>query len=77
MVEYANSSSVTVNGITFTNKSDAKEVTTGNTDGLAASIADPDTLQFAEKYFPKLTVGGQIEDVRDNLALRDDARERS
>ena len=27
MVEYANSSSVTVNGITFTNKSDAKEVT--------------------------------------------------
>ena len=60
MVEYANSS--TVNGITFTNKSDAKEVTTGNTDGLAASIADPDTLQFAEKYFPKLTVGADKAD---------------
>ena len=62
MVEYANSSSVTVNGITITNKSDAKEVTTGNTDGLAASIADPDTLQFAEKYFPKLTVGADKAD---------------
>ena len=62
MVEYANSNSVTVNGITFTNKSDAKEVTTGNTDGLAASIADPDTLQFTEKYFPKLTVGADKAD---------------
>ena len=62
MVEYENNNSVTVNGITFTNKSDAKEVTTGNTDGLAASIADPDTLQFTEKYFPKLTVGADKAD---------------
>ena len=54
MVEYENNNSVTVNGITFTNKSTAKEVTTGNKSGLPASIADTDTLQFAEKYFPDL-----------------------
>ena len=52
MVEYENNNSVTVNGITFTNKSDAKEVTTGNKTGLA--IGDNGTLQFAEKYFPDL-----------------------
>ena len=54
MVEYENNNSVTVNGITFTNKSTAKEVTTGNKAGLPASIADTDTLQFAEKYFTDL-----------------------
>ena len=52
MVEYENNNSVTVNGITFTNKSTAKEVTTGNKTGLA--IGDEKTLQFAEKYFPDL-----------------------
>ena len=52
MVEYANSNSVTVNGITFTNKSTAKEVTTGNITGLR--IGDDKTLQFAEKYFTDL-----------------------
>ena len=52
MVEYENNNSVTVNGITFTNKSTAKEVTTGNVRGLA--IGDNETLQFAEKYFPDL-----------------------
>ena len=52
MVEYENNNSVTVNGITFTNKSDAKEVETGNVKGLA--IGDNETLQFAEKYFPDL-----------------------
>ena len=54
MVEYENNNSVTVNGITFTNKSDAKEVKTGNIEGLPASIADINTLQFAEKYFSDL-----------------------
>ena len=52
MVEYENSNSVTVNGITFTNKSTAKEVTTGNITGLR--IGDDKTLQFAEKYFTDL-----------------------
>ena len=52
MVEYENNNSVTVNGITFTNKSTAKEVTTGNKTGLA--IGDDETLQFAEKYFTDL-----------------------
>ena len=52
MVEYENNNSVTVNGITFTNKSTAKEVTTGNVEGLA--IGNDKTLQFAEKYFPDL-----------------------
>ena len=49
MVEYANSSSVTVNGITFTNKSDAKEIKQGKT------VIIPDEYQnFCEKYFTKL-----------------------
>ena len=52
MVEYENNNSVTVNGITFTNKSAAKDVTTGNIKGLA--IGDDKTLQFAEKYFSDL-----------------------
>ena len=52
MVEYENNNSVTVNGITFTNKSTAKEVTTGNITGLR--IGDDKTLQFAEKYFTDL-----------------------
>ena len=58
MVEYANSSSVTVNGITFTNKSDAKEIeNSGKTD-----IIDKGTLNFCEKYFTKLTVGSSKAD---------------
>ena len=58
MVEYANSSSVTVNGITFTNKSDAKKIeNSGKTD-----IIDKGTLNFCEKYFTKLTVGSSKAD---------------
>ena len=49
MVEYANSSSVTVNGITFTNKSDAKEIKQGST-----VIIDDEYQNFCEKYFTKL-----------------------
>ena len=53
MVEYENNNSVTVNGITFTNKSTAKEMAnTGKTDG---NIGDKDgKMQFAEKYFTDL-----------------------
>ena len=49
MVEYANSNSVTVNGITFTNKSDAKEIKQGRT-----VIIDDEYQNFCEKYFTKL-----------------------
>ena len=53
MVEYENNNSVTVNGITFTNKSTAKEMAnTGKTDG---NIKDDGLMQFAEKYFSKLS----------------------
>ena len=53
MVEYENNNSVTVNGITFTNKSAAKEMAnTGKTDG---NIKDDGLMQFAEKYFSKLS----------------------
>ena len=52
MVEYENNNSVTVNGITFTNKSAAKEtVNTGKTDG---NIDKDGKMQFAEKYFEDL-----------------------
>ena len=53
MVEYENNNSVTVNGITFTNKSTAKEMAnTGKTDG---NIGNKDgKMQFAEKYFTDL-----------------------
>ena len=52
MVEYDNNNSVTVNGITFTNKSAAKEMAnTGKTDGY---IDNDGKMQFAEKYFDKL-----------------------
>jgi len=52
MVEYDNNNSVTVNGITFTNKSAAKEtVNTGKTDG---NIDKDGKMQFAEKYFEDL-----------------------
>ncbi len=53
MVEYDNSNSITVNGITITNKSTAKEMAnTGKTDG---NIGNKDgKMQFAEKYFTDL-----------------------
>ena len=67
MVEYANSNSVTVNGITFTNKSDAKEIERNELDkdgDVTASkyvVADG-LLNFGEKYFTKLTVGATSAD---------------
>ena len=52
MVEYENSNSVTVNGITFTNKSTAKDMKNDTkTDG---NIKDDGLMQFAEKYFSDL-----------------------
>ena len=61
MVEYANSNSVTVNGITFTNKSDAKEIENKDKTGKNVIIKD-DLLNFCEKYFTKLTVGSSKAD---------------
>ena len=63
MVEYENNNSVTVNGITFTNKSTAKEMAnTGKTDG---NIGSKDgKMQFAEKYFTDL----KDNDVTDDFA---------
>ena len=61
MVEYANSSSVTVNGITFTNKSDAKEIER-NDDNAKAVVVDDDLLNFGEKYFTKLDIGNESKD---------------
>ncbi len=51
MVEYENDSSITVNGVTFTNKSTAKEM--ANT-AKVETIKDDNKMQFAEKYFDKL-----------------------
>ena len=65
MVEYANSSSVTVNGITFTNKSDAKEITRdGETkDNYKKNVVvEDDLLNFGEKYFTKLDIGSETGD---------------
>ncbi|MDY3867431.1 MAG: S-layer homology domain-containing protein, partial [Dysosmobacter sp.] len=61
MVEYANSSSVTINGITFTNKSDAKEIENKDASGKTVIIED-DLLNFCEKYFTKLTYGSSKAD---------------
>ena len=61
MVEYENNNSVTVNGITFTNKSTAKEMAnTGKTDGY---IKDDDKMQFAEKYFTDLKAAPATDDL--------------
>ena len=65
MVEYANSSSVTVNGITFTNKSDAKEITRdGETKDHYKKnvVVEDDLLNFGEKYFTKLDIGSETGD---------------
>ena len=67
MVEYANSSSVTVNGITFTNKSDAKEIERNELDKngdvtVSKYVVADGLLNFGEKYFTKLTVGSSSAD---------------
>ena len=60
MVEYDNNSTIIVGDVTIVDKSKAKEVTvkaaaTANNFGPAADSNGNHTLQFAEKYFPKLT----------------------
>ena len=52
MVEYENNNSVTVNGITFTNKSTAKDMVNN---AKVETIKEDNKMQFAEKYFDKLT----------------------
>ena len=54
MVEYENSNSITVNGITITNKSDAKEMTCEKGSGNDGNIKKDGKVQFAEKYFSDL-----------------------
>ena len=51
MVEYENNNSVTVNGITFTNKSAAKDM---ENKAEVQTIKDDGKMQFAEKYFTDL-----------------------
>ena len=63
MVEYDNNNnnSVTVNGITFTNKSAAKDMkNTGKSDG---NIKDDGKMQFAEKYFTDLKAVPATDDL--------------
>ena len=63
MVEYDNSNSVTVNGITFTNKSDAKEMTCEEGKGNDGKIKTDGKVQFAEKYFPDLKAAPATDDL--------------
>ena len=53
MVEYDNNNSVTVNGITFTNKSAAKEMKS-DVEKAKETIEKDGLMQFAEKYFTDL-----------------------
>ena len=62
MVEYENNNSVTVNGITFTNKSTAKEVTR-NDEKAKTVVVEDDLLNFGEKYFTKLDIGSKEKDT--------------
>lgn len=63
MVEYENSNSVTVNGITFTNKSTAKEMTCEEGKGNDGKIKTDGKVQFAEKYFPDLKAAPATDDL--------------
>ena len=63
MVEYENSNSVTVNGITFTNKSTAKEMTCEEGKGNDGKIKKDGKVQFAEKYFSDLKAEPATDDL--------------
>ena len=54
MVEYDNNNSVTVNGITFTNKSTAKDMKSDKDKKSDETIKKDGLMQFAEKYFTDL-----------------------
>ena len=66
MVEYENNNSVTVNGITFTNKSTAKEVTR-NDEKAKTVVVEDDLLNFGEKYFTKLDIETADDDLADDF----------
>lgn len=63
MVEYENSNSITVNGITITNKSDAKDMTCEEGKGNDGKIKTDGKVQFAEKYFPDLKAAPATDDL--------------
>ena len=63
MVEYENSNSITVNGITFTNKSTAKDMTCVEGKGNDGKIKEDGKVQFAEKYFPDLKAAPATDDL--------------
>ena len=63
MVEYENSNSITVNGITITNKSDAKDMTCEEGKGNDGKIKEDGKVQFAEKYFPDLKAAPATDDL--------------
>ena len=63
MVEYENSNSITVNGITFTNKSTAKDMTCAEGKGNDGKIKEDGKVQFAEKYFPDLKAAPATDDL--------------
>ena len=64
MVEYENNNSVTVNGITFTNKSTAKDMVNN---AKVETIKDDNKMQFAEKYFDKLSISTKAADKIDDF----------
>ena len=64
MVEYDNNNSVTVNGVTFTNKSAAKEMVNN---AKVETIKEDNKMQFAEKYFDKLSVSTKASDKVDSF----------
>ena len=63
MVEYDNSNSITVNGITITNKSAAKDMTCVEGKGNDGKIKEDGKVQFAEKYFPDLKADSATDDL--------------
>ena len=63
MVEYDNSNSITVNGITITNKSAAKDMTCVEGKGNDGKIKEDGKVQFAEKYFPDLKAASATDDL--------------
>ena len=64
MVEYDNNNSVTVNGVTFTNKSAAKEMVNN---AKVETIKEDNKMQFAEKYFDKLSISTKASDKVDSF----------
>ena len=62
MVEYENNNSVTVNGVTFTNKSSAKDMVWTGVEKMYDGKKDG-KVQFCEKYFTDLTLVDDSNDL--------------